>query len=441
MSGASRSSSWTGSGSGSTTSGSGRPRGSRAGGATRSSELPPAGGLQLERIDFAPDDRRAALFGLRMTNPGPGSRTVTVKVDAHSELMTEYPWGFSTVPNAAGNRPDTARFDDGALIFRDGDFAAMVASPNDPVAGETGASPNEYRGPQGSTSARPRSRRVLATTGRSARARAASCATRSRCGAAQPRRSGSRWPARTRGYRRPGASCAPRWRPGGAARGQDRRPRALGPLDPALAPGRQAPPGRRRLGQAEHPRPDPGRRGHGDPLDRPGQAVSAARGHRPPGALGRRRLPGLPVDVRHRRRVHGLRERGGRASSSRSRTTCVALRDISDILNDGSGVVAHEVVSDGSIWFGHDSRNRSHDRRAQVQLQHRRDRQVPERGRAGLALDGRQPLPRRRCTTSRSATCATWSSGSTRTATAGRKGGATSSARAWASRSSTTPST
>ena len=33
-----------------------------------------------------------------------------------------------------------------------------------------------------------------------------------------------------------------------------------------------------------------------------------------------------------------------------------ALRDVSDILNDRSGVVTHEVVSDGSIWFGHDSR-------------------------------------------------------------------------------------
>jgi hypothetical protein len=33
-----------------------------------------------------------------------------------------------------------------------------------------------------------------------------------------------------------------------------------------------------------------------------------------------------------------------------------ALRDVSDILNDRSGVVVHEVVSDGSIWFGKDSR-------------------------------------------------------------------------------------
>ncbi len=99
-----------------------------------------------------------------MTNPGPGSRTVTVKVDAHSELMTEYPWGFTGVtPNAADNLPDTAEFDedDGALVFRDRgrlphpnapqhDYAALVASDMEPVAGETGASPNEYRGPQGS---------------------------------------------------------------------------------------------------------------------------------------------------------------------------------------------------------------------------------------------------------------------------------------------------
>src|ERR687889_824428 len=34
-----------------------------------------------------------------------------------------------------------------------------------------------------------------------------------------------------------------------------------------------------------------------------------------------------------------------------------ALRDISDMLNDRSGVVTHEVVWEGSIWFGHDSRH------------------------------------------------------------------------------------
>jgi hypothetical protein len=32
-----------------------------------------------------------------------------------------------------------------------------------------------------------------------------------------------------------------------------------------------------------------------------------------------------------------------------------ALRDVSDVLNDRSGVVVHEVVPDGSVYFGHDS--------------------------------------------------------------------------------------
>jgi hypothetical protein len=144
-------------------------------------DLPPAAGPRLERTDFVPDGRRAALFGLELTNPGASTRTVTVKVDAHSELMTEYPWGFSGVtPNAADNRPDTAAFDEdaGALVFADGDFAALIASTMEPVAGETGGSPNEYRGPQGTNVSWPRSRQALATTARSARARAGSFATR-----------------------------------------------------------------------------------------------------------------------------------------------------------------------------------------------------------------------------------------------------------------------
>ena len=33
------------------------------------------------------------------------------------------------------------------------------------------------------------------------------------------------------------------------------------------------------------------------------------------------------------------------------------LRDVSEILNDGSGIVTHEVISDGSNWFGDDSIN------------------------------------------------------------------------------------
>ena len=38
-----------------------------------------------------------------------------------------------------------------------------------------------------------------------------------------------------------------------------------------------------------------------------------------------------------------------------------ALRDVSEILNNGSGVVVHETVSDGSVWFGHDSQTTNAD--------------------------------------------------------------------------------
>src|SRR4051794_22088615 len=66
--------------------------------------LPATGGLRLQRTDVAPDGRRGVLYGLKLTNPGTARKTVTVDVDAHSELMGAYPWG-STTPSAAENLP------------------------------------------------------------------------------------------------------------------------------------------------------------------------------------------------------------------------------------------------------------------------------------------------------------------------------------------------
>ena len=80
-------------------------------------DLPNTDGLTLQRTDFAPDAYRAVLFGLRLTNPG-AARTVTVNVDAHSELMGAYPWG-STTPNESTNVPDHGAYQNGALVFTD----------------------------------------------------------------------------------------------------------------------------------------------------------------------------------------------------------------------------------------------------------------------------------------------------------------------------------
>ena len=121
-------------------------------------EFPDTAGLRVKRTDFAPDGRRAVLFGLELTNPASTTRTVTVKVDAHSELMGAYPWGFDNVePNAADNLPDSAEFDGRRLVFRDRgtlphpnaephDYAALVGSDRRPADGETGPG---HRGDQG----------------------------------------------------------------------------------------------------------------------------------------------------------------------------------------------------------------------------------------------------------------------------------------------------
>ncbi|HEY4864887.1 MAG TPA: glycogen debranching protein, partial [Candidatus Dormibacteraeota bacterium] len=122
--------------------------------------LPDIGGLQLQRTDFAPDQRRAVLLGLQVTNPAAADKTVTVKVDAHSELMSAYPWGFGGVtPNASDNIADHGAFvankalqftDDGALPGAPAHhYAALVAS-NQEAKGEAAALGGAFRGPQGS---------------------------------------------------------------------------------------------------------------------------------------------------------------------------------------------------------------------------------------------------------------------------------------------------
>ena len=74
----------------------------------------------------------------------------------------------------------------------------------------------------------------------------------------------------------------------------------------------------------------------------------------------RRGVPGLSVDLRHRRRVHGVCGGGPRPVPD-DRGSPAGAADISKILNNDSGVVVHETVSDGSVWFGHDSQTTNAD--------------------------------------------------------------------------------
>jgi hypothetical protein len=118
--------------------------------------LPATDGLQVTRTDFAPDGRRAVEIGLTLTAPTHAT-SVNLNVDAHSELMSAYPWGFTTPDQSAFNLPDQAAFNGNQLVFtEDGTPPVANAAPHHwaavvgtssltPSAGITGTG---FRGPQ-----------------------------------------------------------------------------------------------------------------------------------------------------------------------------------------------------------------------------------------------------------------------------------------------------
>ena len=114
----------------------------------------PVGNVAVQRTDFVPDGVRATLVGLTLSSKQ--ARTLPVALDAHSELMSAYPWGWTT-PNAGTfNLPDTGSFAGDALLFRENgtppvpnasshDWAALVAGQTPPTTHELGP---DHRGPQ-----------------------------------------------------------------------------------------------------------------------------------------------------------------------------------------------------------------------------------------------------------------------------------------------------
>ncbi len=117
--------------------------------------LPTTDGVQITRTDFAPDGRRAVEFALTLT--ASNSAPFTLDVDAHSELMSAYPWGFTTPNQLQFNLPDTASFNGNQLVFQEvGTPPVSNASPHAwaAVVGATGLTPasgttgSDFRGPQ-----------------------------------------------------------------------------------------------------------------------------------------------------------------------------------------------------------------------------------------------------------------------------------------------------
>src|SRR5215218_7737812 len=80
--------------------------------------LPDQGGMTVTRTDFVPDGRRAVLVGLEFA-AGRENRNFTLKMDAHSELMGAYPWGWTNPSQETFNLEDTATVQNGKLVFRE----------------------------------------------------------------------------------------------------------------------------------------------------------------------------------------------------------------------------------------------------------------------------------------------------------------------------------
>ena len=117
--------------------------------------LPTTDGIQITRTDFVPDGRRAVEFGLTLTVSN--SSSFQLNVDAHSELMSAYPWGFTTPDQTQFNLPDTATFNGNQLVFQEnGTPPVPNASPHTwaAIVGATGLTPDSgvtgsaFRGPQ-----------------------------------------------------------------------------------------------------------------------------------------------------------------------------------------------------------------------------------------------------------------------------------------------------
>ncbi|MBV9194287.1 MAG: hypothetical protein JO168_09085 [Solirubrobacterales bacterium] len=337
-------------------------------------QLPAQDGLGLQRIDYAPDADRAVVFGLQMTNPG-SARTVSVAVDSHSELMGAYPWGFSgVVPNASANLPDHGSFDGSSLVFTDDGsvgngapvhhYAAVVASNRSPAGGTAAATGGDFRGPQ--------SGRVCAATD--------STSLPSACDDG-PFGKGTGGELRYQ-VRVPGHGSATLWI---AVAGSDqglapaRVQLAAALRDPAGALARKTAarealaahtvlslPGDRLLQRAI----DWGKQNLADLTQTASnlQVRWTNQGKQFPAPLGtvahaRWFAAGYP-DYPWIFATDGEYTAFAAVALGQFQTIedhLRALRDISDILNQRSGIVVHETVSDGSVYFGHDSQSTASD--------------------------------------------------------------------------------
>jgi hypothetical protein len=82
-------------------------------------ELPPSAGLQINETQFAPDGLPVVLVGVQISNLSPGVNSFTLAIEAESELIPAYPWSGTMPTSESLHLPDQVSFNStlGALQF------------------------------------------------------------------------------------------------------------------------------------------------------------------------------------------------------------------------------------------------------------------------------------------------------------------------------------
>jgi glycogen debranching enzyme len=111
-------------------------------------QFPTTAGLEVTRTEFAPDDSPVVLVGLTLRNPDSTSRSVKLTMDARSEVMAAYPWTWTRPSAKCFNQKDEANFDSQSqtLTFKEGSkpWFATVGSSERPARRATG---DQFWGP------------------------------------------------------------------------------------------------------------------------------------------------------------------------------------------------------------------------------------------------------------------------------------------------------
>jgi hypothetical protein len=111
-------------------------------------ELPPTNGLEISETQFAPDGLPVLLVGVQLRNSNPGVNSFTLAIKAESELIPAYPWSGTKPTSESLHLPDQVSFDStlGALQFTQPEqptlsrsaWYALVSAALDPQDRETG---------------------------------------------------------------------------------------------------------------------------------------------------------------------------------------------------------------------------------------------------------------------------------------------------------------